>query len=130
MGINQSTAKTWLLNGERTDITDWIDEETPYIINYTNPETGLRSSLILGGTPEDFGWELWTEEADGFGYGGTGYNDATEYYTIDGVTYASKYGDHSNDDFIFGHEYEDYELVDKPWAKKGKQEAEVFGWNR
>lgn len=123
--------RIWLLlNGERTDITDWIDEDTPYIINYTNPETGLKSSLILGGTPEDFGWQLWTETADGLGYSGAGYNDATEYYTIDGVTYASKYGDHSNDDFIFEHEYEDYELVDKPWAEKGRQEAEVFRGNR
>lgn len=123
--------RIWLLlNGERTDITDWIDEDTPYIINYTDPETGLKSSLILGGTPEDFGWQLWTEEADGLGYSGAGYNDATEYYTIDGVTYASKRGDHSIDNLLFGHEYEDYELVYKPWAEKGRQEAEVFGWDR
>ena len=52
--------RLWLvLNGERTDITDRIDMETPYIVEHTDPETGLSSSLILGGTSEDFGWCLW-----------------------------------------------------------------------
>ena len=45
----------FVLDGERTDITDLINEDTPYIYDGSDPETGLTYYLIMGGTPENYG---------------------------------------------------------------------------
>ena len=39
-------------DGGETDITDLIDENTPYIYEYVNPETGGKCCIIIGGTPD------------------------------------------------------------------------------
>ena len=55
------------INGESTDITDFIDRTTPYIYPYDFPESEKPAYVIVGGTPEeyavvdlayakDFGW--------------------------------------------------------------------------
>lgn len=51
----------FVLDGERTDITDLIDEDTPYIYDGSDPETGLTYYLIMGGTPEHYGWLEWVK---------------------------------------------------------------------
>lgn len=75
--------RLWFVNaGERTDITDLIDADTPYIYEHADPVTGYKGWLILGGTPEDFGW---AEYADvGGGHGLTGNNFSRIYLTLDG----------------------------------------------
>lgn len=51
-------------DGQYTDITDLIDEKTPYIYEGTNPQNGLPDIIIVGGTTEDYGWveQLMYEE--------------------------------------------------------------------
>lgn len=49
------------LDGERTDITDFIDADTPYIYDGSDPETGMTYYLIMGGTPENYGWLEWVK---------------------------------------------------------------------
>ena len=49
----------FVLDGERTDITDIISEDTPYIYDGSDPETGLTYYLIIGGTPKNYGWLEW-----------------------------------------------------------------------
>ncbi|MBD5084550.1 MAG: hypothetical protein HDT33_05675 [Clostridiales bacterium] len=45
------------VNGEEhTDITDLVDENTPFIYEHTDPATGTKGYVVVGGTPEDFGW--------------------------------------------------------------------------
>lgn len=80
--------RLWLVvKDERTDITDLIDMETPYIVEDTDPETGLSNYLIVGGTPEDFGYCSYQETKRG-GYAGGGSGGCyTPYSTIDGVPY-------------------------------------------
>lgn len=56
----------FVLDGERTDITDLIDEETPYIYNGTDRETGMTYYIILGGTPDHYGWFQWIAVPDPF----------------------------------------------------------------
>ena len=47
-------------DGQHTDITDLIDQETPYIYTAVNRLTGRPSYIIVGGTPYDFGYaEVW-----------------------------------------------------------------------
>lgn len=52
---------------EETDITDLIDEETPFIYTYTNPQ-GLESYIIVGGTVEDFGYANVYDIGNDFGF--------------------------------------------------------------
>lgn len=118
--------RLWLvLNGDRTDITDRIDMETPYVIDYTDPETGLKSSLILGGTPEDFGWCLWQELPNLGGYGAYSHNDRNDYVVLDGVTY--EWTD-SNEDYLLSRQadWKSWDIVWKPWYEKGKAQVKVF----
>ncbi len=80
--------RLWLvINDDRTDITDLIDMETPYILEDTDPESGLSNYLIVGGTPEDFGYCSYQETTSGgFAGGGSG-GCYTSYSTIDGIPY-------------------------------------------
>ena len=43
-------------DGQHIDITDKISEETPYIYERTDPSTGEKGCMVVGGTVEDFGW--------------------------------------------------------------------------
>lgn len=124
--------RLWLvLNGERTDITDRIDMETPYIVEHTDPETGLSSSLILGGTSEDFGWCLWQELPNQGGYSAYGYNYRATHFVYDGVAYEVPYGDNLDESLLSKeNDWEDVKIVWQPWCEKGEQEAQVFARNR
>ena len=57
-----------LLNGEHVDITDRISQDTPYITDCSDPETGLTHYIIMGGTPEHYGWFEWIVTPDPFTY--------------------------------------------------------------
>ncbi len=54
--------RLWFIaDGQHIDITDSIDEDTPYIYTAVNPATNCPSYIIIGGTPDDFGYaEIWT----------------------------------------------------------------------
>ena len=43
----------------------------------------MKNYLIVGGTPEDYGWQIWMEMPLG-GYSGGGWNTYTTYYDVDG----------------------------------------------
>ncbi len=119
--------RLWLvLNGERTDITDRIDMETPYIVEHTDPETGLSSSLIL-----DFGWCLWQQLPNQGGYSAYGYNHRVTHFVYDGVAYEWPYGDNLDESLLSkSNDWEDVKIVWQPWCEKGEQEAQVFARNR
>lgn len=75
--------RLWFVGvGERTDVTDLIDENTPYIYECTDPDTGIRGWFILGGTPEDFGWAVCSDMGGGSSL--TGKNFSQIYLTLDG----------------------------------------------
>lgn len=48
-------------DGQRVDVTDLISEETPYIYDGSDPDTGMRYYIIMGGTPESYGWLEWVQ---------------------------------------------------------------------
>ena len=53
--LTTEDGRLYLNTGEETfDITDFTDEETPYIYSYTNPGTGDAAYLIAIGTPEHY----------------------------------------------------------------------------
>ena len=79
-GLNEAGAPTiitleegrlWFVaTGERIDVTDLVDEATPYV--WTRwLEDGSLHYIIVGGTPEDYGWYEGIKLPDGSG-GGSG----------------------------------------------------------
>lgn len=55
--IKAEDGRLWLeVDGQRLDITDKVDENTPYIYERTDPVTGEKGLMVVGGTVEDFGW--------------------------------------------------------------------------
>lgn len=58
-----------LLDGGREDITDRIDSDTPYIVDRSDPDTGVTCYAIMGGTPESFGCFEWVVTPDPFSDG-------------------------------------------------------------
>lgn len=57
----------FILDGQSMDITDLISEETPYIHDASDPDTGMTYYIIMGGTPEAYGWFEWIVPPDSFG---------------------------------------------------------------
>ena len=111
--------RLWLvLADERIDVTDLIDEDTPYILEGEDPDSGLKNYLIVGGTPEDYGWQIWMEMPLG-GYSGGGWNTYTTYYDVDGelVEYHKWNAEnHSTDGNPLPSELvPDTVIVNKPW---------------
>lgn len=84
--LKMEDGRLWLVvNGEQTDITDQIDENTPYIYDNADSETGRWDYLVVGGTPENYGWiEFHQLEGERFAVAQGGKVN-TIYYIIDGV---------------------------------------------
>lgn len=83
--IVQEDGKLWFVNGkERTDLTGLIDENTPYIYEHTDPKTGNKGYVVMGGTLDHFGWAEFFSTEDGAG-SLTGLDYADTYLMIDGV---------------------------------------------
>lgn len=52
-------------DGQRIDITDQIDNDTPFIYTTVNPRTNQPAYIIIGGTPENFGYvEVWKNQGE------------------------------------------------------------------
>ena len=87
MPLQKENGRLWLvIGGERTDITDSIDLNTPYVYDNTDPETGRRDYLVVGGTIEDYGWLEFYEMKNGE-FAVAGENANNSYCVMDGVTY-------------------------------------------
>ena len=55
--VRAEDGRLWFeADGQHIDITDMVDENTPYIYERTDPVTGEKGYVIVGGTVEDFGW--------------------------------------------------------------------------
>ena len=69
--ISLEDGRLWFVaGGQRVDVTDQMDEETPYVYTVTDEENNLHY-IIVGGTPEDYGWFEGVQFPDGSG-GGSG----------------------------------------------------------
>lgn len=65
------------LGDNTTDVTDLIDNQTPYIYAYTNADTGRKSYIVLGGTPEEYCMVDFSY-LDGIGWRGYGCMDSID----------------------------------------------------
>lgn len=68
-------------DGQRIDITDLVSEETPYIYDGGDPDTELTYYIIMGGTPECYGWLTWIRTPNPFDDGDAPAVDEDGFYT-------------------------------------------------
>lgn len=80
--------KLWLIaDDQRLDLTELIDESTPYIYTSTQENSSLTLYVAVGGTPEDFGWKEWFQEKDGPIKGAISSGAWKSYWLHDGQLY-------------------------------------------
>lgn len=48
-------------DGQSIDITNLVSEETPYIYDDSDPEREMIYYIVMGGTPEAYGWFEWVQ---------------------------------------------------------------------
>ena len=105
--IKAENGRLWFeADGQRIDITDKVDENTPYIYERTDPGTGEKGGIVVGGTVEDFGW--------------------VEFFIVDGMVYAAQ-GDNYADypvELPDGSEVDFFSLTDEQKALLGGKEGE------
>lgn len=69
--LSLEEGRLWVVaQGQRVDVTDQVDAETPYVDTWWDEEGNL-CYVIVGGTPEDYGWYQGVTAPDGSG-GGNG----------------------------------------------------------
>lgn len=69
--VSLEESRLWVVvRGQRVDVTDQVDENTPYVDTWWDEEGNLYY-VIVGGTPEDYGWYQGVTAPDGSG-GGNG----------------------------------------------------------
>ena len=69
--VSSEESRLWVVvRGQRVDVTDQVDENTPYVDTWWDEEGNLYY-VIVGGTPEDYGWYQGVTAPDGSG-GGNG----------------------------------------------------------
>ena len=69
--LSLKEGRLWVMaRGQRVDITDQVDEKTPYVDTWWDEEGNLYY-VMVGGTPEDYGWYQGVTAPDGSG-GGNG----------------------------------------------------------
>ena len=52
-------------DGQKLDITDKVDENTPYVQERTDPATGNKGYVVVGGTVDNYGWAEFFLTEDG-----------------------------------------------------------------
>lgn len=113
--IVQEDGKLWFVNGEeRTDLTGLIDEDTPYIYEHTDPATGNKGYVVMGGTLDHFGWAEFFVTEDGAG-SLTGLDYADTYLLIDGVRQPSYQMSEELVEKLNGDPSYELEPVNRPW---------------
>lgn len=91
--------RLWFVaDGQRLDVTDRMDDETPYVHTLIDGQGNLHY-WIVGGTPEDYGWFEGVKLPDGSGGGGG---------TL-----------HSRTDLS-----QEEELAEPDWYRSGKEQVE------
>lgn len=64
--ITVENGRLWFdADGQKVDVTDKMDENTPYIYERTDPKTGNKGYVVLGGTVDNYGWAEFFLTEDG-----------------------------------------------------------------
>lgn len=118
--------KLWFFNGgERTDLTGLIDENTPYTYEHTDPATGNKGYVIVGGTIDDFGWVEFFRSEDGFGtWVGENYYD--NYGLFDGEWVLMDKLTSAQEEQLAELGHIDSEIILRPWFQAAAEQLGIF----
>ena len=109
----------------RVDITNLVSEETPYIYDGSDPGAGLTYYIIMGGTPECFGWFTWIRTPNPFddSEGAPGVNE-DGFYTVYGFSMNNEKGRIGRGGMGFGA-VEWWDDMDHPWLLAGTEQLGI-----
>lgn len=117
--------KLWFVNGdERTDLTGLIDENTPYIYEHTDPATGNKGYVIVGGTVDHFGWAEYFDAGNMGTWRGNGFDDT--YLTIDGVRQSTYQMTPELMEKVNNDPSYEMEIVKRPWFESAMKQLGAF----
>ena len=57
--VDESGRVWFTADGQHLDITELVDENTPYIYERTDSATGQKGYLVIGGRHDNLGWMEW-----------------------------------------------------------------------
>lgn len=134
--------RLWLtVDDRRIDITDQISEETPYIYERTDPESGQKGYLVLGGTPDNLGWIEWFQvdgswffhaenclagQSDFFFVGAVG-GDGDGTFTVEVDNAEGPHGTDPEASETDGGASNPVDITYRPWAEAAKARLAELG---
>lgn len=112
-------------DGQRMDITDLVNEETPYIFDGSDPDAGIISYTIMGGTPEWFGWLEWVQVPYPYDDGAVSFDETGNpvkiYYNYRLISYPEDFhSGRTGGDTVYLQEY-----MKRPWLLAGVEQLGI-----
>lgn len=111
-------------DGQRIDITDLVGEETPYIYDGSDPDTGMAYYIIMGGTPESFGWFEWIQTPYLFDDGAVDFDENGNPVSITSGFVLTNPENNQRSVGGFGGVYWD-DAMDHPWLLAGMEQLGI-----
>lgn len=120
--ITVKDGRVWLeADGQKLDITGKTDENTPYILERTDPATGNKGWLVVGGSAEDLGWAELVQLGEACSISG-------ENFATPGSIDLDSLQDITNEDGTFTFDERAYvgeimeSTVNRPWLSKALEQ--------
>jgi len=120
--ITVKDGRVWLeADGQKLDITGKTDENTPYILERTDPATGNKGWLVVGGSAEDLGWAELVQLGEACSISG-------ENFATPGSIDLDSLQDITNEDGTFTFDERAYvgeimeSTVNRPWLDKALEQ--------
>ena len=111
-------------DGQELDITNKVDENTPYILERVDPETKQKGYVVAGGTVDKFGWAEFFLAEDGT-CSLTGLNYADTYLLINGVRQPSYQMSPELVEKLNNDPGYELEHVNRPWFQAALDQLEL-----
>lgn len=115
-------------DGQRVDITDLISEETPYIYDGSDSDSGKSYYIIIGGRPEHYGYLEWITAPSPFdddpASGAAGEN-GQRIRTVYTLEYIEQGDTHTGGSFFDIGTVQLFEGMDTPWLLAGMDQLGI-----
>ena len=111
-------------DGQRLDITDKVDEETPYIYERTDPVTGNKGYVIVGGTVGNLGWEETFLDEEG--NRAIVSENAIDHYLIDGQPVLPGELTKEQLELLRVNDYTRCQIIERPWLEEALKQIGIY----
>lgn len=111
-------------DGQRLDITDKVDEETPYIYERTDPVTGNKGYVIVGGTVDNLGWEETFPDEEG--NRAMVSENTVDHYLIDGQPVLPGELTKEQLELLRVNDYTRCQIIERPWLEEALKQIDIY----